>query len=84
MCQKYPDDPEQVLYLGCAGSHLDVSFVWPLVSVHTLHGGLIALQHVDTKERPSSHGILHTGVVRWQIHPADDEQPIHLNEKYFE
>lgn len=62
--------------------YLYVSFVGTLVSVHTLHSGVLALQHVDTKERSSSHGILHAGVMRWQIHPADNDVPVHLGEEY--
>ena len=52
------------------------------MSVHALHSGLFALPHVDAEERPSSHGVLHTRVMRRQIHPADDEEPVHLNDKH--
>lgn len=45
--------------------YLYVSFVGALVSVHTLHGGFCALHQVDAEERPPSHRILHTGVMRW-------------------
>lgn len=64
-------------------SHLYVSFVGTFVSVHTLHCGLFAPPHVNTEEWPSPHRILHTGVMRWQIHPANDEQPVHLKERLF-
>lgn len=64
----------------CECLYLYVSFVGTLVSVHALHSGLFALPHVDTEERPSSHWIFHTGVVRWQIHPTNDEEPVHLSE----
>lgn len=64
-------------------SHLYVSFVRTFVSVHALHSRLFALPQVNTEERPPPHGILHSGVVRWQIHPANDEQPIHLDRKDF-
>jgi len=63
--------------------HLYVSFVRTFVAIHTLHSGLFALPQVDAEEWPSSHGILHTGVMRWQIHPADDKQSIHLCGKMF-
>lgn len=61
-------------------SHLYIAFVGTPVSIHTLHSGLFAVQQVDTKEWSPSHGILHTGIMRWQIHPANDEQPVHLSE----
>lgn len=44
------------LYVPCVGT---------LVSIHALHNGLFVLLQVDAEERPPSHWILHTGVMRW-------------------
>lgn len=71
-------------FFKCVNPYLYVSFVRTFVSIHALHSGLVALHHVDPEEWAPSHGVLHAGVVRWQIHPANDEQPVHLNETYFE
>lgn len=57
---------------------MDVPLVRALVSVHTLHCCLVALQHVDAEEWPPPHGILDPRVVGGQIHPAKDEEPVNL------
>lgn len=60
------------------GAHLDVAIMRPLVAIHALHCSTFPLHEVDPEEGLESHGIIHVRVMRGQVHPANDEQTIHL------
>lgn len=49
-----------------------------LVAIHALHRGTFPLHQVDPEEGLEPHGIIHVRVMRGQVHPANDEQTIHL------
>lgn len=63
---------------GGRAAHLDVAIMRSLVAIHALHRGTFPLHEVDPEEGLESHGIIHMRVVRGQVHPANDEQTIHL------
>lgn len=48
------------------------------MTIHTLDGCRFPLHEMNPEERFESHGIINVRVMRWQVHPPDDEQPIHL------
>lgn len=48
------------------------------MAIHALHRGTFPLHQVDPEEGLESHGIIHVRVMRGQVHPANDEQTIHL------
>lgn len=60
--------------------YLDVAIVGPFVAIHTLHRGRLPLHQMDSKQRLEPHGVTHMGVMRRQVHPANDEQSIHLQQ----
>lgn len=60
--------------------YLDVAIVWPFVAIHTLHRGRLPLHQMDSKQWFEPHGVANMGVMRWQVHPADDEQSVHLQQ----
>lgn len=60
------------------GAHLDVAIMRSLVTIHALHRGTFPLHQMDPEEGFESHGIIHVRVMRRQVHPANDEQTIHL------
>lgn len=49
-----------------------------LVTIHTLDRCTFPLHEVNPEERFESHGIINVRVMRWQVHPADDEQTVYL------
>lgn len=59
-------------------AHLDVAIVWPSVAIHALYCGRLSLHQVDSEQRLESHWVVHVRVVGGQVHPANDEQAIHL------
>ena len=63
---------------GAPGAHLDVAIVGPSVAIHALHRGRLSLHQVDPEQGLESHGVVHMRVVGRQVHPANDEQAVHL------
>lgn len=59
-------------------AHLDVAIVGPPVAVHALHRGRLPLHQVDSEQGLEPHRVVHMRVVGRQVHPANDEQAIHL------
>lgn len=55
-----------------------MTIVRPLVTIHTLNGRAFPLHEMNPEERFESHRIIHMRVMRWQVHPPDDEQAIYL------
>lgn len=45
--------------------YLNVSFMRALMSVHTFYCGFVFLPHMYTEKGPSTHGVLHTGIMGW-------------------
>lgn len=60
------------------GAHLDVAIMRSLMAIHTLNRCRFPLHEMDPEERFESHWVIDVRVVRWQVHPANDEQTIHL------
>lgn len=50
------------------------------MAVHTLHCSRLPLHQMDSKQWLEPHGVSHVGVMRWQVHPANDEQSVHLQQ----
>lgn len=59
-------------------AHLDVAIVRPSVAIHALHCGRLSLHQVDSEQRLESHRVVHVRIVGGQVHPANDEQAVHL------
>lgn len=60
------------------GAHLDMAVMRSLMTIHTLNRCTFPLHEMNPEERFESHGIINMRVMRWQIHPSDDEQTIYL------
>ena len=56
-----------------------MAVVGPSVAVHALHRGRLPLHQVDSEQGLEPHGVIHVRVVGRQVHPANDEQAIHLH-----
>lgn len=70
---------EEWLETPAAGSsYLYVSLVRALVAIHTFHLRLVLFPEVNSEQGFAAHGVIDTGVVGREVHPADDEQPVHL------
>ena len=77
------EGPGRQLALGPGSSkepwpHLDVAIVGPSVAVHALHRGRLPLHQMDSEQGLEPHWVVHVRVVGRQVHPANDEQAIHL------
>lgn len=66
------------VHKGAPGAHLDVAIVGPSVAIHALHRGRLPLHQVDPEQGLESHWVVHMRVVGRQVHPANDEQAVHL------
>lgn len=49
-----------------------------LMTIHTLNCCTFPLHEMNPEERFESHRIINMRVMRWQVHPPDDEQTIYL------
>lgn len=63
---------------GAPSAHLNVAVVGPSVAIHALHRGRLSLHQVDSEQGLESHWVVHMRVMGRQVHPANDEQAIHL------
>lgn len=63
---------------NAGGAHLDVAIMRSLMAIHALNRCRFPLHQMDPEERFESHRVIDVRVVRWQVHPSNDEQAIHL------
>lgn len=60
------------------GTHLDMAIMRSLMTIHTLNRCSLPLHEMNPEERFEPHWIINMRVMRWQVHPPDDEQTIYL------